>query len=116
VTPRSPVEVVQAQLDAYNTRDLDAFLAQYGEDAEVLDLGSPTPTTRGKSALADRYRQLFDRSPALHCDIVNRSALGRVVIDHERITGRDGSDAPVEVMAIYEVIDGLIQRVHFVRP
>jgi hypothetical protein len=116
VTPRIPVDVVQAQLDAYNARDLDTFLAQFGDDAELFELGAATPATRGKSAVADRYRQLFDRSPALHCNIINRSALGRVVIDHERITGREGSDAPVEIMAIYEVIDGLIQRVHFVRP
>jgi hypothetical protein len=41
--------------------------------------------------------------------------LGRVVIDHDHVTGREGSPDLYEVIALYEVADGLICRVHFVR-
>ena len=30
----SPVDIVQAQLDAYNSKDIDALLATYAVDAE----------------------------------------------------------------------------------
>ena len=41
-TTRESERVVQAQLDAYNARDLDAWLATYREDAEqfMLHAGS----------------------------------------------------------------------------
>jgi hypothetical protein len=110
-----PVDVVQRQLEAYNRRDLDAFCAQFSEDALVFDLGVPAPVFVGNRAIRDRYRDLFARSPTLHCTVVTRSALGRVVVDLEHIIGRNGAPDPFEVMAIYEVKDGLIFRLHFVR-
>lgn len=48
--------------------------------------------------------------------MVNRTALGRVVIDLERILGRMGTADVYDILAIYEVEGGLIRRVHFVRP
>jgi hypothetical protein len=39
-----------------------------------------------------------------------------VVVDLERIAGRLGSPVPIDMLAIYEVIDSRIRRVHFVRP
>jgi hypothetical protein len=112
---RSPIEVVQAQLEAYNRRDLDAFCAQFTDDATVFDLGVPAPIFIGKNAIRERYRDLFARSPTLHCTIVQRMALGRAVVDLENITGRNGAPDPFEVMAIYEINEGLIARLHFVR-
>jgi hypothetical protein len=48
--------------------------------------------------------------------VLTRTALGRVVVDLERISGRLGSPVPVDMLAIYEVLDARIRRVHFVRP
>ena len=110
-----PVDVVQAQLEAYNRRDLEGFCDLFAEDAQLFELGAPAPATVGKSAIRDRYRRLFEQSPARHSVIVSRVCLGRVVVDLERITGRNGLTEPVEVMAIYEVTAGLISRAHFVR-
>jgi|KBSMisStaDraftv2_1062788.scaffolds.fasta_scaffold515082_2 hypothetical protein len=112
---RSPIEVVQAQLEAYNRRDLEGFLATFSDDATVFDLGVPAPIIVGKQAIRERYRDLFGRSPTLHCTIVTRAALGRAVVDLEHITGRNGAPDPFEVMAIYEVNNGYIARLHFVR-
>jgi hypothetical protein len=113
---RSPVTVVQAQLEAYNRRDIDSFCALFAEDAQLFELGAPSPMTAGKSALRARYQALFDQSPELLSVVTNRSALGRVVVDLERITGRNGVADPVDFLAIYEVKNGLIYCVHFVRP
>jgi len=34
---KSPEEIVQQQLDAYNARDIDAILATYAEDAQQFE-------------------------------------------------------------------------------
>jgi hypothetical protein len=112
----SPVDVVQRQLDAYNRRDLEAFCATFAQCAAILELGATVPSTAGGPAIRARYRTLFESSPALHSALVSRTALGRVVIDHEHVTGRNGSPDVFEVVVIYEVENDLIRRVHFVRP
>lgn len=114
MTP-DPVTVVQRQLDAYNARDLDAFLSTFADDAQGFELGGATPTMNGKAAIRTRYAELFARSPALNSALVNRIAFARAVIDHERITGRNGSPETYEMIAIYEVEEGLIRRFHAVR-
>ena len=114
--PRSPVEVAQAQLDAYNARDLEKFCAQFAEAAQIFELGAAAPATSGLPAIRERYRQLFANSPALHSAIVARVNLGRVVVDVEKITGRNGAAEPFDITAIYEIEGGLIRRVHFARP
>jgi hypothetical protein len=111
----TPSEVVQQQLDAYNRRDIEAFCAVFAEDAATFDLGAGSATLSGKNQILDRYRDLFSKSPALHSHLVNRTALGRVVVDLEQITGREGSIEVFEVLAIYEVVESKIKRVHFVR-
>jgi hypothetical protein len=111
----SPTAVVQRQLDAYNARDLGRFLATFADDAHGFELGDPAPTMNGKAAIRARYGDLFARSPKLHSKLVNRVAFARVVVDHERIVGRFGSDETFEIVVIYEVVDGLIRRFHAVR-
>lgn len=113
---RTPVEVAQAQLDAYNARDLDTFCAQFAEDAQVFELGAIAPSTAGLPAIRERYRQLFEHSPTLHSDVISRVHLGRAVVDLEKISGRMGSDESFDILAIYEIEGGLIRRVHFARP
>lgn len=112
---RTPTEVVQAQLAAYNARDLEAFLACFAADAEAGELGAAAPTQVGQASLRQRYGDLFAASPTLHCHVLTRTAFAHVVIDLEQITGRAGTPGEYQVLAIYEVRDGLIQRVHFVR-
>src|SRR5690349_16355663 len=107
----SPLDVVQRQLECYNQRQLDAFCACFTDDVALYEWGSTTPNYAGKDALRERYRHLFDNSPALNCQLANRIALGRIVIDHERITGRMGAPEVLEILAIYEVDEGLIRSI-----
>lgn len=111
----SPETVVQRQLDAYNARDIESFMALFAEDAEGFELGASTPALSGATAIRERYAALFAASPHLHSALVRRIAHARVVVDHERITGRNGDDGVLEMVAIYEVVDGRIRRFHFVR-
>jgi hypothetical protein len=107
--------VVQRQLDCYNRRQLDEFCGCFADDAQLFELGGTAPTYSGKVEIRERYRDLFDRSPQLICKLVKRVAVGRVVVDHEYITGRLGSPDVFECLAVYEVVDSLIRRVHFAR-
>lgn len=110
---RTPTEIVQAQVDAYNRHDLEGFLGLYADDAQLFDY----PDQRlmaGKDALRERYRQRFEPAPKLHAQILQRIAFDRFVIDQERVTGlADGQG--LEVVAIYEIRDGHIARVTFLR-
>jgi hypothetical protein len=97
----NPVDVVQRQLESYNRRDLEGFCELFAEDAQIFDLGATVPTFNGKDAIRTRYRELFDRSPTLHSNVLNRTALGRFVVDLEHITGRNGSPGVHAVLAIF---------------
>ncbi len=107
-----PEAFAQAQLEAYNDRDLERFLAQYTDDVVVYRLPSAEPVLVGKADFAEHYRsQRFNR-PGLHAELVNRMVFGDKVIDHERVTGLQPD--PQEVAAIYEVTPQGIRTVWFV--
>ena len=59
-------------IDAWNSRDLEAILALYAEDAtmaspHITDLGiNPEGVLRGKAALRDYWRDALRRKPNLH--------------------------------------------------
>jgi hypothetical protein len=109
----NPVDVVQRQLEAYNARDLDAFAATYTDDVVLYRMPTKEPSTSGKAALRDVYRQRF-ASPNLHATILSRMVLGNKVIDHERIVGI--REEPIEAVAVYEVDGALIRAVWFFYP
>lgn len=103
----------QAQLDAYNAQDIDAFVACYTEGVEVFDLKTGERSGQGREWMRAAYAEMFARYPDCRAQVTTRSVVGNVVFDHELVTGRG---EPLIVMAIYEVDpDGLIARVWFVR-
>ena len=106
-------EVVQEQLEAYNARDLERFVATYSDTIRIFRMPAEEPAIAGKAQLADTYRMRFS-SPNLHADIVNRIVIGNKVIDHERVVGI--KETPVEAVAVYEVVEGLIETVWFFYP
>lgn len=108
----SPAALVQRQLNAYNHRNVEAFLEPYSDDVEIYDFPNE-PRLAGKAAMRERYESLFKKYPELHCELVNRIVLGDTVIDHERLHGV--RDAPVEAVAIYTIKDRRISRVTFMR-
>ena len=106
-------ELIQKQLDAYNTQSIDAFLACYAEDAVLAGLNCEV-THRGLAAIRKRHEDLFYEFPKNHARLVNRIDLGTTVIDHEQVGRWPGGDR-FEVAAIYTIKDGKIARVDFAR-
>ena len=108
-----PESVVQTQLDAYNARNMDAFLATFAEDAELYGFPA-TLQTKGKAEMRKRYTPRFS-DVILHGVVVKRITMGLTVIDHERVqvTFPEGPGV-LEAIAIYEVRDGKIVKVTFI--
>lgn len=112
--PRTPEQAAQAQLDAYNAQDVDAFAACYAEDVEAFELPSGTSLFRGRDVLRARYARLFAANPRLHCRLTARIVEGAFVVDQEELSGRaDGGTG--RAVAIYQVESGRIRRIWFAR-
>lgn len=106
----SPEELVQRQLNAYNMRDIEAFLEPYAEDVEIFNFPGALQM-KGKDSMRAEYSQLFAQVPNLHCELKGRIIQGNTIIDKERV--RFG-DQFVEAVAIYQVENGKIRKVYFV--
>jgi hypothetical protein len=108
-----PTAVIQRQLDAYNARDIDAFMAAWADDARYYE--HPAKLLAGNAAeIRSRHIERF-KDPVLHGHLVSRCSVGATVIDHERVT-RSFPEGPceIEVLAIYEVTNGKIRNAWFV--
>jgi imidazolonepropionase-like amidohydrolase len=112
LVPPTAETVVQRQVEAYNARDINAFLSFYAPDVELMRLTTGEAFAAGHEQMRETYTAMFEASPELNCTIMQRTRSGDMVVDHEFVTGMRGGD-PVRAVAIYEVADGLIQRVWF---
>jgi hypothetical protein len=111
IIKETPEQVVQRQVNAYNAKDIDAFLDTYADTVEVFNFPDE-PTLKGKEQLKSRYKGPFEGDSNLYCEIKNRMVIGNKVIDREHV--RFG-DRYSDVIAIYEIEDGKIAKVTFVK-
>lgn len=109
----SNLDLVQAQFDAYNAQDLDAYCSFFADDIQVADLNKPAHTS-GVTAYRTLYESIFAKWPENKAELLNRIAVGPTVIDHERVVRSPGGDT-FEVIAIYTLADGKIARVDFAK-
>ena len=109
----TPFDVVRAQLDAYNAKDIEGFMRYWAKDARMY-AHPDTLLCEGHAAIRARHADRF-REPDLYARLIDRQVIGDTVIDRERVTrtfpeGR----GEIDVVGIYEVKDGLITRVWFI--
>ena len=107
----NPEDPVQRQLDAYNDRHLERFIAEYADDVQVFRPPAAEPVLQGKAALAAHYAAHRFNLPALHATVLNRIVSGSTVVDHEHIVGL--GPEPVSAVAVYRVDGGRITTVWF---
>ena len=108
----NPETIVQQQLEAYNARQLEAFVACFSENVVVRELQDGEIIAEGRTAFRNTYAPLFENCPVLHAKVVHRICKDDTVIDHENVWGMRDNEM-VEAVAIYQVQDGLIHRVWF---
>ena len=106
------VDIVNAQVKAFQGRDLEGFLACYSANAVIKDADGNV-MMNGLDSLRRMYGQLFRDSPHLAVEIPNRMAVSDYVVDEERIEGFNLAGYPPTIHAIvmYQVTDGAIHEV-----
>ncbi len=111
VAEKSPEALAQEQLDAYNNRDIEAFLKPFAEDVKIYTFPN-TLDYVGKAEMRKRYGTKFKEVTDLNAHVTKRVVKGNVVIDEELVTANGRKFTAV---AIYEMNDGKITSVRFIR-
>lgn len=101
----SPEEVVQRQVETYNAHDLEGFASCFAEEATLTNLASGEVFAQGREQVVEVYRKTFARRPRIGVKIENRSVIGPIVIDTERLITNDD-----QAVAIYRVQNGEISN------
>lgn len=111
-TPDSEImAIVQKQLDAYNSRDIDAFMATYTKDIKLYNYPNELQT-EGQEQMRKSYEQWFKQTPDLRAFIKKRMIIGNKVIDEKQVTA---NGRIFHAVAIYEIENGLISKVTFIQ-
>ena len=110
--PDTPARAAQRQLDAYNARDIEAFLAVYAPDCVVYSHPSGQVLMQGVEAMRARYEVLFAEHPELRCRLLARMEHECFAIDLEHVEGLRAGEI-VHAVAMYEVRAGRIVNVWF---
>ncbi len=107
----NPELIVNKQLNAYNTKNIDAFMATYTQDIKLYDYPD-TLSSSGQDTMRNSYADWFKRANGLNAKVIDRIIIGNKVIDKEIVTFNNQT---IYAIAIYEVDNGLIKSVTFLR-
>ncbi|MCH2033187.1 MAG: nuclear transport factor 2 family protein [Tenacibaculum sp.] len=107
----SPRYLAEEQLEAYNKRDIEAFLKPYAKNVKVYTFPN-TLNYEGIDEMRKRYTPFFENTPDLNCKVLKRIVKGNRIIDEEYLT-MNGNN--FKAVAIYEVTNGKISSVYFFR-
>jgi predicted N-acetyltransferase YhbS len=112
ITEADIIRPVQSQLEAYNARDIEAFMPSWAEDCQYYAFPDQLLAS-GTAEIRARHVERF-AEPNLHGRLTHRLCMGHVVVDQEIVT-RTFPDGPgeVDVLAIYEVAGGSICKAWF---
>ncbi|QIE60737.1 steroid delta-isomerase [Rasiella rasia] len=106
-----PLPPVLAQMEAYNNRDIDAFMQAYGDTIKTYNFPNKLRTA-GHDTMKVGFTKFFENTPDLHYTVPNRMVIGNIVIDEELITA---NGTQFSAIAIYEICDGKICAVTFLQ-
>lgn len=107
---QSPLDVVNYRMSAYNRHDLPSFMAVYSEDIEVFTYPNKS-LGKGKKHLRSIFEPMLQEG-VVQVDIHHQIVKDSFVVNHETVSY---GGTTTEYISIYEVRDGLIKTVRFVR-
>lgn len=110
-TTSNPEAIVNKQLEAYNKRDIDAFVNTYSNDIKLYKFRNHL-VSEGQDAIKKQYGSMFKKTIDLNAEIVNRMVLGNKVIDKEKVTA---NGTIFYAIAIYEIKNEKIYKVTFIQ-
>ena len=109
----SPRDVVNRQLEVYNAHDIEGYCALFASEATISDLVTGQMICNGLAEIRDVYTRRFAENPQLRCTGHQRLEGPTHAIDKETVYGLPSG--PLHIMAIYEVREGLIRSLRFIR-
>lgn len=105
----SPEYLAEEQLQAYNNRDIDAFLKPFSKNIKIYNYPNKL-SYQGIDKMRKGYESFFKNTPDLHCKILKRIVFKDKVIDHELVTANGRT---FKAVAIYTMKNGKIISVTF---
>ncbi len=106
----SPIDIVNLRMQAYNDYDIDKFLSVYSDNVRIYTYPDKE-LAKGKTHIKSIFEPMFNEksvSVKIHHQIPKDS----YVINHETV---NYGEEETEYVSIYEVRNGLITSVRFVR-
>ena len=90
------------QLEAYNARDIEAFMGWWAEDCRYYAFPD-TLLADGAGEIRARHVERF-KEPDLHGQLLTRFVVGELVVDYETVTRNfPEGKGEVDVVGIYEI-------------
>ena len=112
IQPADPAYPVHMQLEAYNARDIDAFMPWWAENCEYYAFPA-TLLASNAAALRERHIARF-KEPDLFGKLLTRIVVGNVVVDHETVQKNfPEGRGEVDVICTYEIEEGKIAKAWF---
>lgn len=109
----SPRDIVNRQLEVYNAHDIEGYCALFAAEATISDLVTGQLICNGLDEIRSVYARRFAENPGLRCTVHQRLEGPTHAIDKETVYGLPAG--PLHIMAIYEVSEGLIRSLRFIR-
>ena len=106
----SPLEIVNQRMDFYNLHNFEKFIQLYSDSVKVYTYPDKF-LAAGKDNLASIFKPKFS-SGTIRVKIITQINNGNYVVNQEIVT-ENGTDT--KYVSIYEVKDGLITSVRFIR-
>ncbi len=106
----TPLEIVNKRMDFYNQHNFVDFIKLYADDVKIYTYPDKLLGT-GKENITSIFKPKF-AAKSIQVEIAGQMSNGNHVINHEIVT-EDGVET--KYVSIYEVKDGSIKSVRFVR-
>jgi len=110
--PNDTAYLVHMQLQAYNARDMGAFMLWWADDCQYYGFPS-TLLANGAAETRARHIERFKEAD-LFGKLLTRIDVGNVVVDHETVQRNfPEGRGEVDVICIYEIEGGKIAKASF---
>jgi uncharacterized protein (TIGR02246 family) len=104
---------IKRVMDAYNSRNAHVLASFFASDVKIYQ-HPDILVDQGREGILAHYLKVFAQYPQASVEVVYSILIGNKVILHEKMKSSPEHES-IDVVAIYELKDGLIQRLDFIR-
>jgi hypothetical protein len=113
---KSSEQIVREYAAAWNSGDLDAFVALQSPNVRKYRRADVTSefqlTTTGRDEVRRKYQPLFAKTPRVKVEIVSMTSLGEMVVARDHVSGAGDGHVSHE-LTLYQVRDGMIHNIWY---